>query len=82
MHVRVVRFMGGCAFWSKRVVPGVVCGLCADCPGVPPCQDGGMSLFLLNIHNDSLLRPSTLYYISLFLLPTTHTTPYYYSLLL
>ena len=33
---RVVRFIGGCALWSKTVVLGVVRGLCADFPQGSP----------------------------------------------
>ena len=90
MHVRVVRFMGGCAFWSKRVVLGVVRRLCAHCPGIPPFRNTRRRhalQFLLNIPSDSLLRPSTPCHFPL-LPPITpedslsSTTTTHYSLLL
>ena len=70
MHVRVVRFKGGCAFWSKRVVLGVVRRLCAHCPGIPPFRTEACLNFFSTF-------PMTPYYA-----PALPVTSHYYPLLL
>ena len=76
---RVVRFMGGLCVLV--VVPGVVRGLCADCPGVPPVRTEACryfsSTFLMTSYYALALHLTYFYFYSLLLLLLPITTPYY-----